>query len=408
MARPLRPLPRTVVVLGLVSLLNDTASEMVTPLLPLFLTATLGAGPAVVGLVEGVAEATASLLKVVSGWLADRGWNRKGLVVAGYTVSNGARPLMGIAAAWPAILALRFFDRVGKGVRTAPRDALIAGAAEATERGRAFGFQRALDHTGATIGPLIAFALLASGLQMRTVFLASALPGLTVAVLLLAALPATPSAKPAAAPPLHWGDLDGRLRGLILAAGGLALAATPEAFVILWARERGMAVAQIPLVWAGAHAVKAAVSVPAGALSDRLGRLPVVAAGWGGRIALLAAFAFAGDAPTTVWALFLAYAAALAATEGAERALVGDRAPAAKRATAYGLYHLVCGLFALPGALLFGLLWQAFGPRTAFLCAATLTALAAATLVWLAGGPGGRGRRRHPRTGAGRRPRRAP
>jgi len=218
MASPHRHLPRTVVVLGLVSLLNDTASAMVTPLSPLFLTATLGAGAAAVGLVEGVAEATASLLKVVSGWLADRGWNRKGLVVAGYGVSNTARPLIGLALGWVSVLALRFLDRVGKGIRTAPRDALIATAVVAAERGRAFGLQRGLDHTGAMIGPLAAFVL-------------------------------------------------------------------------------------------------------------------------------LTAFAFAADGAVTVWGLFLAYAAALAATKGAERALVGDCAPAAARATAYGLYHLACGLF---------------------------------------------------------------
>jgi MFS family permease len=386
------------VVLGLVSLLNDTASEMITPLLPLFLTATLGAGPAVVGLVEGVAEATASLLKVVSGWLADRGWNRKGLVVGGYGVSNTARPLIGVALGWVSVLSLRFLDRVGKGVRTAPRDALIAAAVAEEDRGRAFGLQRGLDHTGAMIGPLAAFALLAAGLEMRTVFLASALPGLLVVILLIAALPATPSARPAPGPTparLRWRGLDHRLRGLILASGGLALATTPEAFVILWAQARGMTVAHIPLVWAAAHAAKAAVAAPAGVLSDRAGRLPVVVTGWIGRIVLLVAFALAGDGSVTVWGLFLAYAAALAATEGAERALVGDCAPPEARATVYGLYHLACGLCALPGALLFGVLWQLLGQRTAFLCAAAVTALAAAALVWLsraAATPRGEGR----------------
>jgi MFS family permease len=249
------------------------------------------------------------------------------------------------------------------------------------------------------IGPLAAFALLAAGLEMHAVFLASALPGLLVVVLLVTALPATssPSTQPAAAHaagPLRWGGLDGRLRGLILASGGLALATTPEVFVILWAQARGMAVAQVPLVWAAAHAVKAAVSTPAGVLSDRIGRLPVVVAGWLGRIVLLTAFAFAGDGTVTVWGLFLAYAAALAVTEGAERALVGDFAPAEARATAYGLYHLVCGLFALPGALLFGAVWQLFGPRPAFLWAATATTLAATALARLARSPSaGTGRR---------------
>ena len=163
-----RFLPRTVIILGLVSFLNDTASEMITPLLPLFLTATLGAGPAIVGLVEGLAEATASILKLVSSRLADRGWNSRKLVVGGYTVSNTARPLIGFALGWGWVLALRFLDRVGKGIRTAPRDALIASSTDEHVRGRAFGFQRALDHGGAMLGPLLAFGLLQWGMDNGT------------------------------------------------------------------------------------------------------------------------------------------------------------------------------------------------------------------------------------------------
>lgn len=156
-------LPRTVVVLGLVSLLNDAASELITPLLPIFLTATLGAGPVIVGFVEGVAEATASVIKLVSGRLADRGVPARPLLIAGYGLSNAARPLLGLALGWPMVLGLRFLDRVGKGIRTAPRDALIAGAVAAEQRGRAFGFHRSMDHAGAVVGPLAAYALLRPG-----------------------------------------------------------------------------------------------------------------------------------------------------------------------------------------------------------------------------------------------------
>ena len=182
-------LPRTVIVLGLVSLLNDASSEMITPLMPIFLTATLGAGPAIVGLVEGLAEATSSVLKLVSGRLADRGVDAKSLVLGGYGVSNATRPLIGLAAAWGTVLLLRFLDRVGKGLRTAPRDALIAGATEAHQRGRAFGFHRSMDHAGAVIGPLIAFALLAAHVELKNVFLASLVPGTLVLVLLAFGLP---------------------------------------------------------------------------------------------------------------------------------------------------------------------------------------------------------------------------
>jgi len=166
-------LPRTVVIFGLVSFFNDAASEMITPLLPLFLTVTLGAGPAVVGLVEGVAEASASLLKLYAGYLADRGWNSKKLVLSGYGLSNICRPIIGLAFSWSWVLFFRFLDRVGKGIRTSPRDAMIAMSTENHQRGRAFGFHRALDHAGAVVGPLIAFVLLGWGVQLHSVFLIS-------------------------------------------------------------------------------------------------------------------------------------------------------------------------------------------------------------------------------------------
>ncbi|HEB98772.1 MAG TPA: MFS transporter [Thiotrichales bacterium] len=378
-------LPRTVVVLGLVSFLNDAASEMITPLLPLFLTLTLGAGPAVVGLVEGVAEATASLLKLVSGRLADRGWNHKRLVLGGYGVSNAARPLIGLALSWGWVLGLRFLDRLGKGLRTSPRDALIAAAAGGARRGRAFGFHRALDNAGAMLGPLLAFGLLTAELPLRQVFLWSLLPGVLVILLLLFGLDDTPAARPAAPPPpLRWHGLDRRLRGLILAAGGLALAAVPEAFLVLWATDRGLQLAWVPLIWAAASGVKALVAAPAGSLSDHWGRLPVLLTGWTARIGILVWLAFTHTGPLAVWAGFLAYAASLAFTEGAERALIGDVAPQAQKATAYGLYHMVVGLAALPGAVLFGALWQWVNETTAFLAAAALALCSVLILVRLA------------------------
>ncbi len=381
-----RALPRTVVVLGFVSLLNDTASEMVTPLLPVFLTAALGAGPAIVGLVEGIAEATASLLKLFSGWLADRGIDPKALVVAGYASSNVARPAIGLALGWVWVLGLRFVDRVGKGLRTAPRDALIAAATTAANRGRAFGFHRAMDHAGAALGPLIAFALLATGSTLPDVFLWSAVPGALLVVLLLAGLPVQETTVQASErPALSWRRLSPRLKALILAAGGLALATTPEVFLVLWATTRGLDVAFVPLIWAAASAVKMLVATPAGMLSDSAGRLPVVAGGWLARVVCLLLLAYAGDGSVTVWLLFLAYAASLAGTEAAERSLVGDLAPERLRGTVFGLYHLVTGLLALPGAVLFGVVWQWAGQRVAFLLAAALTGACAVLLLAIAG-----------------------
>ncbi len=280
-------LPRTVVVLGLVSLLNDAASEMITPLLPIFLTATLGAGPAIVGFVEGLAEATASVLKLVAGRLADRGVPAKGLVVGGYGISNACRPLIGLATGWLAVLLLRFLDRVGKGLRTAPRDAYIASAAHPDQRGRAFGFHRSMDHAGAVIGPLLAFALLASQVDLRHVFLVSALPGVLVILLLVFGLPAQHAPLVAQPKRFRWSELHGRLKAMIVAAGLLALASVPEVFVVLWATEAGMAVTWVPLVWAAASLAKMAIAMPAGVLSDRVGRLPLLLGGWTARVVVL-------------------------------------------------------------------------------------------------------------------------
>ncbi|MCB1670811.1 MAG: MFS transporter [Pseudomonadales bacterium] len=376
-------LPRTVIILGLVSFLNDTASEMITPLLPIFLTASLGAGPAVVGLVEGVAEATASLLKLVSGRLADRGWNAKRLVLGGYGLSNSARPLIGLAFGWVWVLLLRFLDRVGKGLRTSPRDALISASTSSGIRGRAFGFHRAMDHTGAVVGPLLAFGMLSLGIELEKVFLLSVIPGLLVMLLIGYGLPDRLTVVTTTEPPakLSWLGLDSQLRALIIAAGGLALATTPEVFLVLWAQSHGLKLVWVPLLWSAASAIKMLVAIPGGYLSDHLGRLPVLLIGWGARFVLLVALAFSPDNIGLIWLLFLAYAGSLALTEGAERALVGDFAPAGQKATAYGLYHMVSGLLLLPGAILFGTLWEWLGEAIAFLTAAGLTVISIALLL---------------------------
>lgn len=385
-------LPRTVVVLGLVSLLNDAASEMITPLLPIFLTATLGAGPAIVGLVEGLAEATSSILKLVSGRLVDRGISAKSLVFGGYATSNAMRPLIGLATGWAAVVLFRFLDRVGKGLRTAPRDALIAGAVDAEHRGRAFGFHRSMDHAGAVIGPLLAFGLLASRVDLQHVFFASAVPGVLVLLLLAFGLPAGPALPPAPPPQFAWRSLHGRLKAMIVAAGLLAVASVPEVFVVLWARQAGMAVAWVPLVWAAASLAKMSISMPAGVLSDRYGRVPMLLGGWSARVAVLLMLAFIQPQGVAVWALFIAYSATLAITEPAERSIIGDHASPHERGTAYGLYHLAGGLLVLPGALLFGVLWEQFGSATAFATAAAVTAVAAVLMLSLA---------RRPDSGAG-------
>lgn len=381
-------LPRTVWVLGLASLLNDTASEMIAPLLPVFLTATLGAAPAAIGLIEGLAVATASVLQLVSGRLADRGASTRWLVLGGYGASNLVRPLIALAWAWPVVLLLRFADRIGKGLRTSPRDALLAGAVGERHRGVVFGFHRAMDHGGAMLGPLLAFGLLQAGLSTVQVFAASVVPGALVLLCLglgLREARATPAEPPA---PLRWGLLDRRVRSLIGAAGLLAIASVPDAFLVLWAYQGGIEVVWLPLLWAAAHAVRSAVSIPAGYVSDRLGRIPVVTGGWLLRAGLLAVMGSVSQDGALLWGLFLAYAGATACTEGAERALIGDRAAPAQKGTAFGIYYLVSGLLALPGAVLFGGLWQSLGQGSAFAVAAAITLIGAGAFVQQARRPG--------------------
>jgi MFS family permease len=371
-------LPRTVVVLGCVSLLNDAASEMITPLLPIFLTATLGAGPAIVGLVEGVAEATASILKLLSGWLTDRGWNSKKLVFGGYGLSNSVRPLIGLALGWPVVLMLRFADRIGKGLRTAPRDTLIAGATDASSRGRAFGFHRSMDHAGAVIGPVAAFFLLRADVPLNQVFYWSVVPGLCVVALIAFGVPRdAPRTFTSRPPALRWSALNPHVRAMVIAAGGLALAAVPEVFVVLWARDAGLEIVWIPLLWAAASLAKMLIAMPAGMLSDRVGRKTVLVTGWSSRVMLLLAIALAELQGTMVWILFVLYSMSLAFTESAERSIIGDHARIEERGTAFGFYHLMSGLLILPGTVLFGTIWEHWSSTAAFITAACVTAVAA-------------------------------
>ena len=380
MTRP--RLPRTVWVLGLASLLNDTASEMIMPLLPVFLTATLGAAPAAIGLIEGLAAAASSVLQLVSGRLADRGISTRRLVLGGYGTSNLARPLIALAWAWPVVLLLRFADRIGKGLRTAPRDALLAASVAERHRGAVFGFHRAMDHGGAMLGPLLAFGLLQWGFTTPQVFAASVVPGVLVLLCLGFGLREPKPAPPQPPARLRWRTLDKSVRGLIGAAGLLALANVPDAFLVLWAFQGGIEVVWLPLLWAAAHAVRSAVSIPAGRLSDLLGRQPVMTGGWLIRAALLASMGAVAEDGPVLWLLFLAYAGATACTEGAERALIGDCAPATQKGTAFGIYHLVSGVLALPGAVLFGAIWQNLGQGKAFATAAALTVLGTGLFTW--------------------------
>lgn len=381
-------LHRNVVALGLVSLLTDFSSEMIYPLLPVFLTATLGAGPAALGLIEGMAETTASLLKLFSGAWADRAGKKKPLVVAGYSVSAIARPLMAFAAAWGHVLAIRFADRIGKGIRTSPRDALVAAFVAPQDRGRAFGLQRAMDHAGAVLGPLAAFALLAAGgLSYRTVFLLAAIPGAAAVAALVAAVRDTDGRAPRhAGARLSPDGLPRAFRRYLLIVALFTLGNASDAFLILRAVEQGVPAAWAPLLWGAFHVVKSSFSVPAGILSDRWDRRKVVVAGWLVYAGTYAAWGFARG-PWWMVGLFLVYGLFAAATEGVERALVADLVPPERRATGYGWYHLAVGAAALPASVLFGLLYEWKGAPAAFGASALLALAASAMLLALRPSP---------------------
>jgi len=386
---PRSRLHRNVLALGLVSLLTDLSAHMIYPLLPVFLTATLGAGPAALGIIEGVAEATASLLKLFSGVWSDRLGRKKPLVLAGYFLSSLARPLMGFASAWGHVLAVRFSDRIGKGVRSSPRDALLAASVPAEDRGRAFGLQRAMDHLGAVFGPVVAFLLLAgAGLSYRSVFFLAAIPGIAsvAAILFLVRDTGTPAPRHAGGP-LHDGDLPPLFRRYLLIVSLFTLGNASDAFLILRAVDSGVPAAWVPLLWGAFHVVKSSFSTHLGILSDRWGRKQLIVAGW---IVYAACYALWGfvEGPSWMVALFLVYGLYSAATEGTELALVADFVPPGMRGAAFGWFHLAVGLSALPASILFGALWATFGSQVAFGVSAALS-VAASLLLLASRTPGG-------------------
>lgn len=376
-------LPRTVVALAVVSFLTDASSEMIYPLLPVFLASTLGAGALAVGVIEGAAESVAALLKLVSGWWSDRLPRRKPLVVAGYTLASIARPLIGVAQSATQVLALRVTDRVGKGIRGAPRDALIADAIPRSQRGLAYGFHRSADHAGAVVGPLVAFGLLAGlGLSLRAVFLLAAVPAALAVATLVFGVRETRRDGGARVQPtdLRRRGLGGAFWRYLAALFVFTLGNSTDAFLLLRAADLGVPVALAPVLWAMLHVVKTASSVPGGALSDRLGRRPLIVGGW-----LLYAIVYVGFAMASVpwhaWVLFATYGVFFGMTEGAEKAFVADLAGADVRGAAFGWYNLAIGIGALPASLIFGAVWEAYGPATAFLLGASLAIVAALGLM---------------------------
>ncbi|HEX9812120.1 MAG TPA: MFS transporter [Burkholderiales bacterium] len=368
-------LPRTVVVVGFVSLLNDFASEMVVPLIPLLLATVLAAGPVALGLIEGAADAVSNLLKLWAGRRSDQsGHRRKPYVIAGYLLSNVVRPLIGFSGSWFTVLGIRVTDRIGKGIRTAPRDALIADSVPDDQAGQAFGFARALDHAGAVLGALAAAAIVYFGTERLDIVIAlSAIPGIaTVALIAFGVKEAPRAAAPVTQQaPLVWGALSPVTRAYLLAIGVFTLGKIPETFMLLRGHELGMSVVELLLFWAAMHVVKVGVSEQAGRHTDRVGRRPFILTGWMLYAVTLFALAFVTK-PTMLWTWGLALGFYFGLTEGAERALVRDLAAPAERGTAFGWFHMIVGLAAIPAGLLLGGLWSLYGVAAAFLVSSAI------------------------------------
>lgn len=375
-------LPRTVLALGAVSFLTDVSSEMIFPLLPLLLASLPGAPAAALGVIEGVAEATAAAVKVVSGRLSDRAPRRKPLVVAGYGLSSAVRPLVALAEIWPHVLLVRFLDRIGKGVRSAPRDALIAEVTPPDRRGAAYGLHRAMDNAGAVAGPLLAAALLGLlALPLRTVLALSVVPASLALLVLVLGVRETPRpAAAAAAVRAPAAPLPPAFRRAVAAVALFTLSASSDTFLLLKAREVGVSAAGIPLVWAFSNAIRAALGTWGGGLSDRHGRKRVLFAAWTLYAACYALFGFV-KTPLALLVVLAVYSVHAALSEGAERALVADLVPPESRGRAFGWFHGAVGLAALPASAGFGLLWTWFGSRTAFVAGAGVALLAAGLLL---------------------------
>ncbi len=376
-------LPRTVWLIGLISLVNDAASEMLYPLIPLYLSSVLLTGPKAMGLIEGIAEATASLLKLCSGVIVDRTRSAKPWIVFGYTLAGLGRPLIALVSSWPFLLVLRFTDRVGKGLRTSPRDALLAASAGPERRGLAFGLHRAMDNAGAVIGPLVAALLLAAGLELKAIFLWTLVPALLCLVLALM-IHEPRSYAPQETKHFDWRlhDMPRALRRYLGVTALFTLGNSSNMFLLLRARELGVDQVHIPLLWAAVSAVAMSFSTPLTALSDHFGRIGLLAAGYLAYGLFYLVFGQLQHNGLVLFALFACYGLFMAATEGVEKALVADLAPSGREGTAFGWFNLTSGVMLLPASIVFGWLYQTLQPRIAF-CFSGSCALGAAILLLL-------------------------
>jgi MFS family permease len=378
-----KKLPPNVKILGLASLLNDIASEMVFPLLPAFLITVLHGTKTSLGLMEGVADSVSSLLRLFSGAWSDRAGSRKAFVIFGYALAALSRPLSGLAGRPWHLFATRTADRIGKGIRTSPRDAMIADSTPPEIRGRAFGFHQAMDHLGAAVGPLLAmlFLFIWPG-QLRMLFLLTLIPGILVVVLIAVALREKPQFEPKQKPPLPHAlqSLNSRFRFYLIALVLFTLGNSSDAFLLVRSSELGVQQSLLPLLWCLFHIVKTASNLVAGHWTDRMGARPLLIIGWLAYGAVYLCFALARSA-WHAWAIFLIYGFVYSLTEPAAKAMVTALVPAERKGLAFGWFHFAIGIAALPSSLIFGWLYDDFGAWNAFGWGAASAALASLLLA---------------------------
>jgi MFS family permease len=389
-----------------VSFFTDVSTEMIYPLLPVFLASVLGANASFIGAIEGAAETTASLLKLLSGWWSDKVGSRKILVVAGYGIASIVRPFTAMAHTASQVLMIRLTDRIGKGIRTSPRDALLADSAPASVRGRAFGFHAAADNAGAVVGPLLAFLFLKlqgvgsfDGTKrllphdeqaLRNVFWLSAVPALVAMIVLIIVVRDVPkhaeAKKDAGAIDQMASGMTKRFWAYLVVVLLFTLGNSTDAFLLLRANQLGVPIAMAPILWALLNFVKSATGTYGGGLSDRIGRKPLIVGGWILYSAVYFAFGWA-TAAWHAWILFAVYGIFYGMTEGSEKALVADIVPTQRRGSAFGWYNLAIGLGALPASLIFGRIWDTAGAPTAFVFGASLALIAAVLMTFVAPSP---------------------
>lgn len=384
MLATLRKLPKNVIALGWVSFLADIASEMVFPILPAFIASTLKAGTVGVGLVEGIADSTAAFVKLFSGRISDRMPKRLPLVVSGYTISGISKPLVGIASIMPVAAIARFTDRVGKGLRTAPRDALISESVPPENRGAAFGVHRAMDHFGAVIGPLICALLLFYGFESRTFFYFAAIPGLLAVVLILVAVKEPPRHDAIQQTRMDassgFSALPSNFKRYLVPVSLFALGNSSDAFLLLRLGAAGISPVSIALLWSLHHVVKSVFTGYGGHLTDRFGRRPLIISGWVVYALVYICFGFV-ESQGLMIAVFLVYGIYFGLSEPAEKAIVADMVGPEFRGTAYGWFHGSVGLMAFPASLLFGIIWSQLGAKAAFGFGAVLSCVACVLLI---------------------------